>query len=100
VPPSRRSGREGLPGLEWRTPPTDNNILGDGARSTRPRLVEAIFAETPERAAQRGADHQVDATERERAAYRFRRRIGASVPGVYARVVLVPHHRAQGPRSA
>ena len=53
---------EGLELVEWRTPPTDDRVLGDLAARTRPTLVHAVF---------RSATGDTDET----AAYRLRRRI-------------------------
>ena len=56
--------------VEWRTPPTDDAQLGDMARATRPRIVQAILS------ARNPNGH-------ERAAYRLRRRIEQTTNGTY-----------------
>jgi glutamate synthase (ferredoxin) len=63
---------EGIAVVEWRTPPTDDDQLGDQARSSRPTMLQAVLAAAP---GQPAPD--------ERAAFRLRRRIAASAPGVY-----------------
>ncbi|MGI9022592.1 MAG: glutamate synthase large subunit, partial [Acidimicrobiales bacterium] len=64
---------EGISVVEWRTPPTDDDRLGDLARSTRPLALQAVLAPPP------GADS--DAAER--AAFRLRRRVSATASGTY-----------------
>jgi glutamate synthase domain-containing protein 2/glutamate synthase domain-containing protein 1/glutamate synthase domain-containing protein 3 len=61
---------EGLRVVEWRTPPTDDRVLGDLAAGTRPEIVQALFV----------AD---DGDADELRAYRFRRRITASTEHGY-----------------
>ena len=80
------AGAEGLDIVDWRTPPVDPDTLGDIARASRPELVQAIFA---------NRDRRLPGDER--AAYRFRRRLPRRPPRLVRGVVLVPHHRAQGP---
>jgi glutamate synthase domain-containing protein 2/glutamate synthase domain-containing protein 1/glutamate synthase domain-containing protein 3 len=70
------AGQEDLRVVDWRIPPTDEQILGDDARASRPHLVQAIFTIADERLSDREA--------RERAAFRLRRRIGGELPRVYA----------------
>src|SRR5437879_5868576 len=60
---------EGIAIVEWRTPPTDDDQLGDQARTSRPTIVQAILD---------GGKHPD-----ERAAFRLRRRIAATATGVY-----------------
>jgi glutamate synthase (ferredoxin) len=64
---------EGISVVDWRTPPTDDDRLGDLARTTRPRTVQAVLAPPM------GADG--DAAER--AAFRLRRRLSTTAPGTY-----------------
>ncbi|MBA3267160.1 MAG: glutamate synthase subunit alpha, partial [Acidimicrobiia bacterium] len=64
---------EGITVVDWRTPPTDDDRLGDLARSTRPRALQAVLAPPP------GADS--DAAER--AAFRLRRRVSVTATGTY-----------------
>ena len=63
---------EGFTVEDWRVPPTDESHLGDGARATRPRFLQAILST----AATSG---------RERAAFRLRRRVAIDndLAGVY-----------------
>ncbi|MGH9188702.1 MAG: glutamate synthase large subunit [Acidimicrobiales bacterium] len=56
--------------VEWRTPPTDEGVLGELARASRPRVVHAVLAGP-------GGD------EAEAAAFRLRRRIQATTTGTY-----------------
>jgi glutamate synthase (ferredoxin) len=72
------AGREGLRVLDWRTPPTDERVLGGSARASRPELLQALFTDD------RSREDGERSGDRERAAYRLRRRIGAELPGVYA----------------
>ena len=60
---------EGIRVVEWRVPPTDDAVLGVLARSSRPAVLQAVI--------------EADGVPDERAAFRLRRRIDASVPGVY-----------------
>src|SRR5919199_3256809 len=62
---------EGMCVVEWRTPPTDETVLGELARASRPTLVQAVFAPEPGRRPD------------ERAAFRMRRRIAATTSGTY-----------------
>jgi len=64
---------EGLEIVDWRTPPVDPETLGDIARSSRPEIIQAVFA--PE-------DRTLPGDER--SAYRFRRRLPTALPGSYA----------------
>jgi glutamate synthase (ferredoxin) len=66
---------EGLRVVDWRTPPTDEAILGDQARASRPKLLQALLTATNGAAASHAAA--------ERAAFRLRRRIAATVDGTY-----------------
>ena len=61
---------EGIEVLEWRTPPTDEDQIGEVARRSRPHIVQAILAWNGE-------------GDPERAAYRLRRRVTAAVAGTY-----------------
>jgi glutamate synthase domain-containing protein 2/glutamate synthase domain-containing protein 1/glutamate synthase domain-containing protein 3 len=61
---------EGMKLVEWRVPPTDDDHLGDLARLSKPNIAQAVFA---------GPDGHDD----ERSAYRLRRRVAESCPGVY-----------------
>ena len=61
---------EGLTVVDWRTPPTDEDHLGEVGRRSRPTILHAIL-EAPEA----GPD--------ERAAYRLRRRVQATTTGTY-----------------
>src|SRR5918994_2592716 len=63
---------EGLTIVDWREPPTDPSALGDLARETAPRIVQALF---------RTSDESAD--DDERAALRFRRRIARAAPDTY-----------------
>ncbi|HEY8523354.1 MAG TPA: glutamate synthase-related protein [Acidimicrobiales bacterium] len=63
---------EGLVVVDWREPPTDPSALGDLARETAPRFLQALF---------RTADES--ARDDERRALRFRRRIEAATTGTY-----------------
>jgi glutamate synthase domain-containing protein 2/glutamate synthase domain-containing protein 1/glutamate synthase domain-containing protein 3 len=60
---------EGIRVIEWRVPPTDESVLGELARSSQPRVVQAVL--------------EADGVPDERAAYRLRRRIGATTNGTY-----------------
>jgi glutamate synthase (ferredoxin) len=53
---------EGIDIVDWRTPPTDDDQLGDFARGSRPQILQAIL-------------HTSAANGHERAAYRMRRRL-------------------------
>jgi glutamate synthase domain-containing protein 1 len=66
------AGEEGITIEGWREPPTDDDQLGDRARASRPRFLQAVLS-TPAPSGQ------------ERAAFRLRRRIAASseLTGVY-----------------
>jgi glutamate synthase (ferredoxin) len=64
---------EGIAVVDWRTPPSDDDSLGDQARASRPVTVQAVLAPPPE----------VSGDEAERAAFRLRRRIAATAPGTY-----------------
>ena len=68
------AGLEGIRVVDWRTPPTDDDTLGELALSTRPRFVQAIL--TIE-------DGRPEDTQAERAAFRLRRRIDATTTGTY-----------------
>ena len=62
------AAEEGIAVVDWRTPPTDEDHLGELARASRPEFLQAVL-EAP----------QPD----ERAAYRLRRRIQATTSGTY-----------------
>ncbi|MFN2506220.1 MAG: glutamate synthase large subunit, partial [Acidimicrobiales bacterium] len=66
---------EGLRVVDWRTPPTDEAILGEVALDSRPRFVQAVLTAT------NGAAK--DSVAAERAAFRMRRRIDATTTGTY-----------------
>jgi len=67
---------EHLAVVDWRTPPTDHDVLGELAEWSRPSIVEVLF-----RDGRHGTDD--DDGDCERAAYRLRRRIQATAPDVY-----------------
>jgi glutamate synthase domain-containing protein 2/glutamate synthase domain-containing protein 1/glutamate synthase domain-containing protein 3 len=60
---------EGIRVIEWRVPPTDESVLGELARSSQPRLLQAVL--------------ETDGVPDERAAFRLRRRIAATTTGTY-----------------
>jgi glutamate synthase domain-containing protein 2/glutamate synthase domain-containing protein 1/glutamate synthase domain-containing protein 3 len=64
--------QEGITVEGWREPPTDEGQLGDRARASRPRFLQAILSTTA-------------TSGRERSAFRMRRRIdnAADIPGMY-----------------
>jgi glutamate synthase domain-containing protein 2/glutamate synthase domain-containing protein 1/glutamate synthase domain-containing protein 3 len=62
---------EGLTLVGWREPPVDPSALGDMARETAPRIVQAVFS---------GAGRD---SEGERRALRLRRRIERATAGTY-----------------
>ncbi|MGI9032813.1 MAG: glutamate synthase large subunit [Acidimicrobiales bacterium] len=64
---------DGITVVDWRTPPTDDDHLGDQARASRPRTLQAVLSPP----AGAGPD------EAERAAFRLRRRISAATSGCY-----------------
>ncbi|HWC11301.1 MAG TPA: glutamate synthase subunit alpha, partial [Acidimicrobiales bacterium] len=66
----RAAKEEGLVVEEWRTPPTDEDHLGDMARRSRPEVVQAVLSSTA-------------SEDLERAAFRLRRRIEADTIGTY-----------------
>lgn len=68
---------EGVEIVDWRTPPTDDDHLGDLARDSKPEILQAVMARST--AATEGAPSDED----ERVAYRLRRRIAAEVADVY-----------------
>jgi len=72
VPVEKAAGEEGLVVVDWRKPPTDPSSLGDLARESAPRIVQALFRTT---------DASID--DDERAALRFRRRIARTAADVY-----------------
>ena len=55
--------------VEWRTPPTDDAVLGELARSSQPMMLQAVL--------------EADGVPDERAAFRLRRRIAATTTGTY-----------------
>src|SRR5437588_6720431 len=59
---------EGITVVDWRVPPTDEAHLGDQARATVPRMLQAVLE----------TDHPD-----ERAAYRLRRRVERATSGTY-----------------
>jgi glutamate synthase domain-containing protein 2/glutamate synthase domain-containing protein 1/glutamate synthase domain-containing protein 3 len=61
---------EGLRIVDWRTPPTDERVLGDLAVGTRPDIVQVVFV--PD-----GGEPD------EASAYRFRRRLQAATSAAY-----------------
>ncbi len=77
---------EGIDLVDWRTPPTDDDHLGDQARASTPAMLQVVFrlrAAGPDAAGNgAGADGRRP-DEDERRAYRFRRRIEATAEGVY-----------------
>ena len=66
---------EGLTVVGWREPPVDPSALGDMARATAPRVVHALFSD--------GTATGTVASERERRAFRLRRRIEGATTGIY-----------------
>ena len=98
---------EGLEVIEWRTPPTDETALGVLAAGSRPGIVQALIRPTDaaraeiDRLVASGAEVRLgDVGQRGPRAPRLppapthRRHHGGHLRGV----VLVPHHRPQGPR--
>jgi len=86
------AAEEGLEVLEWRTPPTDDDALGELAARTRPDILQAVFRPTPATAAEVEAlsprdddDPLFDAAseELERKAFRLRRRIDQATSDTY-----------------
>ncbi|MBW3610328.1 MAG: glutamate synthase large subunit [Actinobacteria bacterium] len=87
------AGAEGIEVVDWRTPPTDDDHLGDQARACRPQMLQVVFrtgAATAEPSSSgngsRGNGSRApDRTDQdtERRAYRFRRRIEATTDDVY-----------------
>jgi glutamate synthase (ferredoxin) len=73
----RAAREEGLAVVGWRVPPTDDSVLGETARATRPEILHAMFEPAP------GSETARDVASLERAAFRFRRRIERIVPDVY-----------------
>jgi glutamate synthase domain-containing protein 2/glutamate synthase domain-containing protein 1/glutamate synthase domain-containing protein 3 len=71
---------EGLRIVDWRTPPTDDAVLGELAVLSRPEIVQVLVTTRGD-----GSDRdEADAAERrERAALRFRRRVQAADLPVY-----------------
>ena len=68
---------EGIELIEWRVPPTDDDHLGRQAQADKPAMLQVVFGSTSDDG--NGSRHQAD----ERRAYRFRRRIEATVDDVY-----------------
>ncbi|MGH9234005.1 MAG: glutamate synthase large subunit [Acidimicrobiales bacterium] len=66
---------EGLTVVGWREPPVDPSALGDMARATAPRVVHALFSD--------GTATDTVASERERRAFRLRRRIEGAITSTY-----------------
>jgi glutamate synthase (ferredoxin) len=64
---------EGLEIVDWRTPPTDETQLGEQAKASLPRIVQAVF--------QAAADGSENPSER--SAYRLRRRIERAADHTY-----------------
>ncbi|HEX2046656.1 MAG TPA: glutamate synthase large subunit, partial [Acidimicrobiales bacterium] len=60
---------EGIRVVEWRTPPTDEGVLGEQARASQPTILQAVL--------------EADGVPDERAAFRLRRRIAATTEGTY-----------------
>jgi glutamate synthase (ferredoxin) len=84
--------QEGLVVEGWRTPPTDDSVLGDLAAATRPRIVEAVLRPSDatlaelEALAAAGVDSRLGdprADDLERRTYRMRRRIDTTTEGTY-----------------
>ena len=70
---NRAAAAEGLEVTGWRTPPTDPGALGELARLAAPEIRQCLLA----------APAGWDGNQRERAAYRLRRRLGTDAPGTY-----------------
>ncbi len=66
---------EGIEVVDWRTPPTDDAILGQVADDSKPAFRQAVLA------ARNGA--AASAAAAEKAAFRMRRRIAATTAGTY-----------------
>ncbi|HEX2119392.1 MAG TPA: glutamate synthase large subunit [Acidimicrobiales bacterium] len=60
---------EGVRVVEWRVPPTDDSVLGELARGSKPTILQAVL--------------EADGVPDERAAFRLRRRIDAATTGAY-----------------
>jgi glutamate synthase domain-containing protein 2/glutamate synthase domain-containing protein 1/glutamate synthase domain-containing protein 3 len=63
-------GDEGLELVDWRTPPTDDRVLGDLAARSKPEIVHVVFRDPTGGTA-------------ETSTYRLRRRIERATEGVY-----------------
>ncbi|MDP8936991.1 MAG: glutamate synthase large subunit, partial [Actinomycetota bacterium] len=66
----KAAAAEGVQVLEWRTPPTDDDQLGQLARSTRPRFLHALVS-------------RPEGGQEERVALRLRRRFSQASSGTY-----------------
>jgi glutamate synthase (ferredoxin) len=66
---------EGIRVVDWRTPPTDDDALGEQARGSRPTVIQAVLAPPP------GEGNGCQSSER--AALRLRRRLATMAPGTY-----------------
>ncbi|HEX2192114.1 MAG TPA: hypothetical protein VHH09_02895, partial [Acidimicrobiales bacterium] len=66
---------EGITVVEWRTPPTDDDQIGEQARESKPTFLQAVLAPPP------GAGER--SAEAERAALRLRRRVTADGADTY-----------------
>ncbi len=66
---------EGIRVVEWRTPPTDDTVLGQLARQSAPVMLQAVL--------EADADGVPNGRPDERAAFRLRRRIAATTTGTY-----------------
>ncbi|HYX43628.1 MAG TPA: glutamate synthase subunit alpha, partial [Acidimicrobiales bacterium] len=66
---------EGITVVEWRTPPTDGDQIGDQARESKPTFLQAVLG-PPAGSAARSA-------EAERAALRLRRRLTTAAADTY-----------------
>ena len=62
----------GLIVVGWRTPPTDDSVLGELARRTRPEITQVLFSSA-----------ETDPEARERATFHFRRILDRTTTDVY-----------------
>jgi glutamate synthase domain-containing protein 2/glutamate synthase domain-containing protein 1/glutamate synthase domain-containing protein 3 len=81
------AGSEGLTIVDWRTPPTDDAVLGELAELSRPQIVQVLFTVADDRGGIDGDRADGDRADgdrgRECAAFRFRRRVQAAGLPVY-----------------